>query len=282
VKTYASIPVIISKGADWYASIGTKECTGAAVFALTGNIANSGLVEVPMGTKLLDLINDVGGGVPNGKKLKAAQTGGPSGGCIPASKLDIPVDFESLSSVGSIMGSGGLVVMDEDTCMVDIAHYFLSFTQEESCGKCTPCRIGTKRMLDILQQIKDGKGSIEDLDTLKELAWTVANGSLCGLGQTAPNPVLTTLRYFRDEYEEHVKNKRCPALVCKGLITFNIDPEKCIGCLKCLKNCPVEAISGEKKKPHVIDPEKCIRCGICYQVCPPKVSAVYKTTGGDK
>ncbi len=279
VKSLASIPVIITRNAKWFASIGTENSRGTAVFALTGKVANSGLVEVPMGTPLRKIIYDIGGGVPKGKKFKAVQTGGPSGGCLPASFMELPVDFKTLTDAGSIMGSGGLIIMDEDTCMVEMAHYFLSFTQEESCGKCTTCRIGTRSMLEILAKIKSGKGTEKDIEILEHLASTIRNASLCGLGQTAPNPVLTTLRYFRNEYEEHINNKRCRALVCKDLITFKIDPDKCIGCGLCKENCPVETISGEIKKVHTIDSDKCIRCGVCYQICPVKENAVYKTSG---
>ncbi len=279
VKTLASVPVIITRGAKWFASIGTENSTGTSVFALTGNIANRGLVEVPMGTSLRKIICDIGGGIPNGRKFKAVQTGGPSGGCLPASLVDLPIDFKTLATTGSIMGSGGLIVMDEDTCMVDTAHYFLSFLQEESCGKCTPCRIGTRKILEILTRIKSGEGTEKDIERLEDLAATIKDASLCGLGQTAPNPVLTTLRYFRDEYEEHIRNKKCPALVCKALITFKIDPDKCIGCGLCKENCPAETIRGEIKRRHVIDPAKCIRCGICYQICPAKENAVYKISG---
>jgi NADH:ubiquinone oxidoreductase subunit F (NADH-binding)/(2Fe-2S) ferredoxin/Pyruvate/2-oxoacid:ferredoxin oxidoreductase delta subunit len=280
VKTLASVPVIISNGAEWFASIGTENSSGTAVFALTGKIENSGLVEVPMGATFRQIIFDIGGGIPDGREFKAVQTGGPSGGCLPASFVDSAIDFKTLTAAGSIMGSGGMIVMDDTTCMVDIAHYFLSFTQEESCGKCTPCRIGTRLMLDILARIKSGDGMEDDMDMLKDLATTIQNASLCGLGQTAPNPVLTTLRYFRDEYKEHIIHKRCPALSCKDLIEYHIDPDICIGCLLCKKNCPSEAISGESKKVHVIDTAKCIKCGICFQVCPAKVDAVYKTSGG--
>jgi NADH:ubiquinone oxidoreductase subunit F (NADH-binding) len=245
-----------------------------------GKIKRTGLIEVPLGTKIKDIVHEIGGGILNDKQFKAVQTGGPSGGCIPASKVDLGIDYESLTSVGAIMGSGGLIVMDDETCMVDIAHYFLAFTQEESCGKCTPCRIGTKHMLEILEKIKMGKGEESDIGLLEDLAPIVKNTSLCGLGQTAPNPVLTTLRYFKNEYEEHIKNKRCPALVCKDLIVFNIDAEKCIGCGMCKKNCPVGAIQGETKKAHTINRNKCIKCGICYQICPVEDKAVFKTSGG--
>jgi NADH:ubiquinone oxidoreductase subunit F (NADH-binding)/(2Fe-2S) ferredoxin/Pyruvate/2-oxoacid:ferredoxin oxidoreductase delta subunit len=282
VKTLASIPVIIANGADWFLQIGTPDSKGTAVFALTGNIANSGLVEIPMGATIREIIFDIGGGIPNGRKLKAVQTGGPSGGCLPMSFVDTPIDFKSLTDAGSIMGSGGMVVMDDRTCMVDIAHYFLSFTQEESCGKCTPCRVGTRRMLEILAKIKSGKGQKEDIGRLFALAKTVEEGSLCNLGKTAPNPVLTTLRYFRDEYDAHVNEGRCPALVCKALITYRIDPAKCICCGLCKRNCPAEAIQGAPKVTHVIDEKKCIRCSVCLQVCPEKASAVFKTTGGSR
>jgi NADP-reducing hydrogenase subunit HndC len=276
VKTLASVPIIITHGAKWFASIGTENSTGTSVFALSGNIINRGLVEVPMGTSLRKIIYDIGGGIPNSRKLKAVQTGGPSGGCLPASLVDLPVDFKTLAAAGSIMGSGGLIVMDEDTCMVDTAHYFLSFAKEESCGKCTSCRIGTRMILEILTRIKSGEGTEKDIERLEDLAATIKDASLCGLGQNAPNPVLTTLRYFRDEYEEHIRNKKCPALVCKALITFKIDPDKCIGCGLCKENCPAETIRGEIKSLHVIDPDKCLRCGICYQICPATENAVYK------
>ncbi len=279
VKTLASIPVIINKGSDWYSSIGTEKSKGTAVFALTGKIANSGLVEVPMGIKLEELINDIGGGISGGKQFKAVQTGGPSGGCLPASMLDSPVDYESLTAAGSIMGSGGMIVMDEDTCVVDMTRYFLTFTQAESCGKCVPCRVGTRQMLMILQRITNGEGEPGDIELLQRLATTVKSGSLCGLGQTAPNPVLTTIRYFLNEYENHIHKKICPALVCKALISFYIHPEKCRGCGICLKNCPVEAISGGKKFVHIIDQKKCIKCGTCFAVCPKPFSAVMKVSG---
>jgi len=279
VKTLASIPIIISRGSDWYSGIGTEKSKGTIVFALTGKVANAGLVEVPMGIKLEDLIHGIGGGILGGKKFKAVQTGGPSGGCLPASMLDSPVDYESLTAAGSIMGSGGMIVMDEDTCVVDMTRYFLSFTQAESCGKCVPCRVGTRQMLNILQRITKGKGKSGDIEQLERLAKTVKFGSLCGLGQTAPNPVLTTIRYFRNEYEDHINNKRCPALMCKELISFYILPEKCRGCTICFKNCPVGAISGSKKLIHIIDHEKCIKCGTCLEVCPKRFSAVVKVSG---
>lgn len=267
VETYANIPKIITEGAEWFASMGTETSKGTKVFALGGKVNNTGLVEIPMGTTLREVIEDIGGGVPNGKKFKAAQTGGPSGGCIPHTYYDIPIDYENLKSIGCMMGSGGMIVMDEDNCMVDIAKFFLGFTVSESCGKCTPCRIGTKRMLEILTRITEGKGEMEDLDKLEELAKYVQANALCGLGQTAPNPVLSTLRYFRDEYVAHIKEKRCPAGVCKALLTYTIDPEKCKGCTLCAKNCPADAITGEVKKPHVIDPKKCIKCGACKENC---------------
>jgi NADH:ubiquinone oxidoreductase subunit F (NADH-binding)/(2Fe-2S) ferredoxin/Pyruvate/2-oxoacid:ferredoxin oxidoreductase delta subunit len=267
VKTWANVPLIIRNGADWFAELGTEKSKGTMIFSLVGNIRNTGLVEVPMGINLSELIFDVGGGIPGGKSFKAAQIGGPSGGCIPKEHLDVPVDYESLTALGAIMGSGGLVVCDEDTCMVDLARYFLQFTQEESCGKCTPCRIGTRAILDVLERISAGESRIEDLDYLLELCEVVQTASLCGLGQTAPNPVLTTLRYFRDEYETHILEKRCPAKVCKGLITYEIEPELCTGCMVCMRNCPSEAITGEKGQMHVIDPDRCTRCGVCQTLC---------------
>lgn len=274
VETYANIPIILLKGADWYAKMGTEKSKGTKVFALGGKINNTGLVEVPMGTTLREIIEDIGGGIPNGKKFKAAQTGGPSGGCIPASLIDTPIDYDSLISIGSMMGSGGLIVMDEDNCMVDIAKFFLEFTVDESCGKCAPCRIGTRRMLEILTKITEGKGTMEDLDRLEELCNSIKASALCGLGQTAPNPVLSTLRYFKDEYIAHVRDKKCPAGVCKALSHYEIDPDKCKGCSICAKNCPVDAISGEIKSPFKIDPDKCIKCGVCITKCPFK--AIHK------
>ncbi len=274
VETYANIPVIFNKGADWFSSIGTEKSKGTKVFALGGKINNTGLVEIPMGTTLREIVEEIGGGVPNGKKFKAAQTGGPSGGCIPASLIDTPIDYESLISIGSMMGSGGLIVMDEDNCMVDIAKFFLEFTVDESCGKCTPCRIGTKRLLEMLTKITKGQGTLEDLDKMEALCYNIKNASLCGLGQSAPNPVLSTLRYFRDEYVAHVVDKRCPAGVCKALTSFYIEPEKCRGCSACSRKCPAGAISGEIKKPFVIDTTKCIKCGVCMETC--KFGAVVK------
>ncbi|HIU48181.1 MAG TPA: NADH-quinone oxidoreductase subunit NuoF [Candidatus Avimonoglobus intestinipullorum] len=274
VETYANIPQIINNGAEWFSSIGTEKSKGTKVFALGGKINNTGLVEIPMGTTLREIIEDIGGGIPNGKKFKAAQTGGPSGGCIPASLMDTPIDYDSLIQIGSMMGSGGLIVMDEDNCMVDIAKFFLEFTVDESCGKCAPCRIGTRRLLELLTKITDGKGTMEDLDKLEELCYSIKASSLCGLGQTAPNPVLSTLRYFRDEYEAHVKDKVCPAGVCKALSRYVIDREKCKGCSLCARQCPVGAISGTVKSPFVIDQEKCIKCGACMNAC--KFQAIYK------
>ena len=274
VETYANITQIILNGADWFASMGTEKSKGTKVFALGGKIHNTGLVEIPMGTTLREVIYKIGGGIPNGKKFKAAQTGGPSGGCIPAEHLDIPIDYDNLISIGSMMGSGGLIVMDEDTCMVDIAKFFLEFTVDESCGKCAPCRIGTKRMLEILEKITAGKGTLEDIDTLSELAETIKTSAFCGLGQTAPNPVLSTLRYFRDEYIAHVVDKTCPAGVCKKLVSYSIDPEKCKGCSACARKCPVGAISGEIKQPFTIDKSKCIKCGVCIDTC--RFAAVVK------
>ncbi len=267
VETYANITAIINNGADWFAQIGTEKSKGTKVFAVGGKINNTGLVEIPMGTTLREIVYDIGGGIPNGKQFKAAQTGGPSGGCIPKELIDTPIDYDSLISIGSMMGSGGLIVMDEDTCMVDIAKFFLEFTVDESCGKCSPCRIGTKRLLEILNKITSGEGTLEDIDRLEELCYSIKNAALCGLGQTAPNPILSTLRYFRDEYIAHVVDKKCPAGVCKALVSYKIDPDKCIGCTLCAKACPVGAISGELKKPHTIDASKCVKCGACFEKC---------------
>jgi NADH:ubiquinone oxidoreductase subunit F (NADH-binding)/(2Fe-2S) ferredoxin len=268
VETYANIPVIFQRGVDWFRSIGTEKSPGTKVFALGGKIENTGLVEIPMGTPLRDIIYGIGGGIPNGKEFKAVQTGGPSGGCIPKEFLDISVDYESLTSLGSIMGSGGMIVMDEDNCMVDIARFFLDFTVDESCGKCTPCRIGTKRMLEILERITSGEGKEGDIESLKELAKNIKDSALCGLGQTAPNPVESTLKYFRDEYEAHVNEKRCPAHNCRKLLQYVIIEDLCKGCGLCKRNCPNDAISGEVRQPHKIDSELCIKCGMCIEKCP--------------
>ena len=267
VETWANIPRIILNGADWFASMGTERSKGTKVFCLVGKINNTGLVEIPMGTTLREIVEDIGGGIPNGKKFKAAQTGGPSGGCIPASLIDTPIDYDNLTAIGSMMGSGGLIVMDEDTCMVDIAKFFLEFTVDESCGKCTPCRVGTRRLLEMLEQITVGNGSLELLKEMEELCYYIKANSLCALGQSAPNPVLSTLHYFRDEYEAHCVEKRCPAGVCKRLVRFSILEDQCKGCTACARACPVGAISGEVRKPHSIDPAKCIKCGACLETC---------------
>ncbi len=267
VETYANVPQIILKGAGWFASMGTERSKGTKTFAIAGDVVNTGLIEVPMGITLREIIYEVGGGIKDGKRFKAIQTGGPMGGCLTEKHLDLPLDYESLTQAGSMMGSGGMIVMDEDTCMVDIARFFMEFTQEESCGKCTPCRVGTRRILDILQKICAGKGSLADIDRLEMLCQEVARNSLCGLGQGAPNPVISTLAHFRDEYLAHVTEKRCPAKVCRALIHFEIQPEACTGCTVCSRNCPVTAISGERRQAHKIDTQTCIRCGICAQVC---------------
>ena len=274
VETYANVAWIINNGVEAFRAMGTEKSPGTKVFALGGKITNTGLVEIPMGTPLRTIIENIGGGVPNGKKFKAAQTGGPSGGCIPANHIDIPMDFDSLGAIGSMMGSGGLIVMDEDTCMVDIAKFFLEFIIDESCGKCTACRIGTKRLYEMLDKITKGQGTLEDLDKIEELCEYIKANALCGLGQTAPNPVLSTLTHFRDEYVAHVVDKRCPAGVCKELLTYTIDPDKCKGCTLCARNCPAGAITGKVKEAHVIDPDKCIKCGVCMSNC--KFDAISK------
>ena len=278
VETWANVPMIILRGAKWFSSIGTKRSKGTKIFSLVGKINNTGLVEVPMGITLREVIYDIGGGIPGGKKFKAVQTGGPSGGCIPSELLDLPIDYESLTKVGSMMGSGGMIVMDENTCMVDVARYFLNFTQQESCGKCPSCRLGTKQMVEILDRITEGTGQEGDIEFLEQIGNNTKLSSLCGLGQTAANPVITTLRYFRQEYEQHILEKKCPALVCKSLVSFVIDPDKCGGCTICAKKCPSKAISGEAKKVHVIDQGSCIKCGICISVCPDKFKAVKKVS----
>jgi len=279
VETWATVPLIINKGADWFAQLGTEGSKGTKIFSLVGKVKNTGLVEVPMGITLRDIIYKVGGGIPGDKKFKAVQTGGPSGGCMPEEKLDMKVDFDELAKAGSMMGSGGMIVMDEDTCMVDVARYFLDFLSDESCGKCVPCREGIRQMLKILTNISKGKGKEGDIELLEELSQVTRDASLCALGRTAANPVLSTIRYFRDEYEAHIKEKRCPAYVCKALISYYIDPEKCQACMLCLRQCPAGAISGAKNQIHVIDQEKCTKCGSCFEVCPPRFGAVKKISG---
>ena len=274
VETWANITQIILNGADWFKSIGTERSSGTKVFALGGKIKHTGLVEVPMGTTLREIVEEIGGGVPNGHTFKAAQTGGPSGGCIPASEMDVKIDYDNLLAIGAMMGSGGMIIMDDTTCMVDIAKFFLEFTVDESCGKCTPCRVGTRRLLEILNKITSGNGTLEDIDRLEELCYYIKENSLCGLGQTAPNPVLSTLKYYRDEYIAHVTEKRCPAGACKALTNYVIDAEKCKGCTLCARNCPVGAISGAVRQPHVIDTQKCIKCGVCREKC--KFGAIEK------
>lgn len=279
VKTWATVPLIISRGADWYSEIGTERSKGTMIFSLVGKINNTGLVEVPMGITLREMIYEIGGGIPGGKRFKAVQTGGPSGGCIPSELLDLPVDYEELTQAGSMMGSGGMIVMDEDTCMVDVAKYFLDFLAGESCGKCTPCREGIEQMLEILTNISQGKAKEDDIELLEEIAEVTRDASLCALGATAPNPVLSTIRYFRDEYEAHIRQKKCPACVCNELVSYYIDPDKCKACTICLKQCPSEAIEGGKKQIHVIDQSKCSKCGVCFEVCPDRFSAVVRVSG---
>ena len=279
VETWANVPLIINKGADWFTQIGTESSKGTKIFSLVGKITNTGLVEVPMGTPLRDIIFKIGGGIPGGKKFKAVQTGGPSGGCIPEEMLDLPVGFDELTRAGSMMGSGGMIVMDEDTCMVDVARYFLDFLTDESCGKCVPCREGMRQMLKILTDITEGKGKEGDIELLEQLSETAIEAALCALGKSSPNPFLSTLKYFRDEYEAHVKEKRCPALSCKELIAYYIDPAKCQACMTCLKKCPANAIVGGKNQIHVVDQEKCTKCGTCFEVCPPRFRSVTKISG---
>ena len=279
VETWANVPLIINKGADWFTGIGTDGSKGTKIFSLVGKITNTGLVEVPMGMSLRDIIFKIGGGIPGGKKFKAVQTGGPSGGCIPEELLDLPVGFDELTKAGSMMGSGGMIVMDEDTCMVDVARYFIDFLTDESCGKCVPCREGLRQMLKVLTNITEGNGKEGDLELLEELSEVAKEASLCALGNSAPNPFLSTVRYFREEYEAHIKEQKCPALSCKELIAFHIDPAKCQACMICGRKCPVDAIDGGKKKIHIIDQEKCTKCGTCFEVCPSRFSAIQKFSG---
>lgn len=279
VETYSNVPLIIDKGADWFTQLGTEKSKGTKIFSLVGKINNTGLVEVPMGMTLRDIIYKIGGGIAEGKKFKAVQTGGPSGGCLPEDSLDLQVGYDELTKAGSMMGSGGMIVLDEGTCMVDIARYFLEFLTDESCGKCVPCREGIRQMLKILTNITQGKGKEGDIELLEELAEVAREAALCALGRSAPNPLLSTLKYFRDEYEAHVKEKRCPSLSCKELIAFYIDPEKCQGCTTCSRKCPSEAIVGGKNRIHVIDQEKCTKCGTCFEVCPPRFRSVRKISG---
>jgi NADH:ubiquinone oxidoreductase subunit F (NADH-binding)/(2Fe-2S) ferredoxin/Pyruvate/2-oxoacid:ferredoxin oxidoreductase delta subunit len=279
VETLANVPVIINRGAEWFSDIGTKTSKGTKIFSLVGKINNTGLIEVPMGITLREIIYDIGEGIPGNKKFKAVQTGGPSGGCIPNSLIDLPIDYDSLKEAGSIMGSGGMIVMDEDTCMVDVAKFFIQFTNDESCGKCTTCRDGSEALLEVLTRITKGDGREGDIEFLEELSLAIKDASMCGLGATLPNPVLSTLQYFKDEYIAHIREKRCPALACKDLIKYYIQPDKCVGCRLCLKNCPVGAIAGLAKHPHIIDQAKCTKCGTCLEVCPPKISAVVKISG---
>jgi ferredoxin len=279
VESWANVSAILRHDGDWYASYGTEKSKGTKTFALAGKINRTGLIEVPMGIPLREIIYDIGGGIPDDKEFKAVQTGGPSGGCLPADMLDLSVDYESLAEAGAIMGSGGMVVMDVETCMVDVARYFLSFTQTESCGKCVPCRVGTKQMLDLLEKMTRGEGTPEDVELILNLGQSIKAGALCGLGQTAPNPVLTTYKYFREEYEAHTREQRCPALACTALIKFYILADKCQGCGICLRECPADAIVGDKRMVHVIDQEKCIRCGTCLDVCPPRFGAVARVSG---
>jgi NADH-quinone oxidoreductase subunit F len=279
VETWANVPLIINKGADWFTQIGTEGSKGTKIFSLVGKINNTGLVEVPMGITLKDIIYQIGGGIPGGKRFKAVQTGGPSGGCIPEEQLGLEVGFDELTKAGSMMGSGGMIVMDEDTCMVDVARYFINFLTDESCGKCVPCREGLRQMHRILTKITEGKGKEGDIELLEELSETAIDASLCALGKSAPNPFLSTLRYFRDEYEAHIHQKRCPALSCKELIAYHIDPDKCLACMICAKKCPAEAIDGGRNRIHVINQEKCTKCGTCFEVCPPRFGAVKKFSG---